>query len=77
VKVYSGTSDGSADDTPYRFYVALHATDISTIESLAEAIDARHGLPASYSRQVAQLAVQIAFGWPAFSATSGRSASPT
>lgn len=59
VKVYSGTSDGSADDTPYRFYVALHATDISTIESLAEAIDARHGLPASYSRQVAQLAVQI------------------
>jgi len=41
---------------PYKLYVLLHARDLPTIESLAEAIDAKLKFPAGHSRTVAKLA---------------------
>lgn len=59
VTTYTGSGASEKEDAPYQFSVALHATDISTLESLAEAIDAKHGHPRGFSRHVAELAVKL------------------
>lgn len=59
VTIYDGAEVEADGDAPYQFYVALHATDISTIESLAEAIDAKHNHPDGFSHTVAETAVRI------------------
>lgn len=76
VTCFSGAAT-EGEDAPYQFYVALHATELSTIECLAEAIDAKHGLPSGFSRSVADLAVRISedLGMPADDIKSVRVAS--
>lgn len=44
---------------PHKLYVLLHATDITTVEALAAAIDAKHGYPPGHSISIAQMASEI------------------
>ncbi|MDI6829445.1 MAG: diguanylate cyclase, partial [Armatimonadota bacterium] len=52
------TTDKSAD--PYRLYLLLHATDVSTIEAIAAAVDAKEQREPGTSRAVMQDAVALA-----------------
>lgn len=44
---------------PHKLYVLLHATDITTVEALAMAIDAKHAYPPGHSVAIAQLASEV------------------
>lgn len=44
---------------PHKLYVLLHATDITTVEALAAAIDAKHAYPAGHSAAIAQMATEV------------------
>lgn len=60
VTCYTGTTAQENEDAPYKFSLALHATELSTVEWLAEAVDAKHAHPRGFSRSVADLATRIA-----------------
>jgi len=59
VVVFNGECGEDPKPDPHKLYVLLHATDLSTVEALAAAIDAKHGHPQGHSVRVARLAAQV------------------
>lgn len=59
VVVFEGELGKDPRPDPQKLYVLLHATDVSTVEALAAAIDAKHGYPSGHSVAIARLASKI------------------
>jgi diguanylate cyclase (GGDEF)-like protein len=68
--------DNPAAD-PYKLYVLLRATDIGTVEALADAIDSKHHFPIGHGKTVANQAAKLAqaMGLPEEERDSARLAS--
>jgi diguanylate cyclase (GGDEF)-like protein len=59
VVIFDGESGGDPKPDPHKLYVLLHATDLTTVEALAAAIDAKHGHPSGHSVAIARLAAEL------------------
>ena len=59
VATFDGESGGDPKPDPHKLYVLLHATDLTTVEAIAAAIDAKHGYPSGHSVAVARLAGEV------------------
>jgi len=59
VATFDGESGEDPKPDPHKLYVLLHATDLTTIEAIAAAIDAKHGYPSRHSAAIAQLAAEV------------------
>ena len=59
VSTFRGECGGDPKPDPHKLYVLLHATDLTTVEAIAAAIDAKHGYPSGHSVAIAQLASKI------------------
>ncbi len=59
VSSFDGESGCDPKPDPHKLYVLLHATDVTTVEALASAVDAKHAYPAGHSVSVARMASEI------------------
>lgn len=59
VVAFDGECGESPKPDPHKLYVLLHATDITTVEALAAAIDAKHSYRAGHSVAIAQMASEV------------------
>jgi len=59
VVTFDGESGGDPKPDPHKLYVLLHATDLTTVEALGAAIDAKHGHPSGHSVAIARLAGEL------------------
>jgi HD-GYP domain-containing protein (c-di-GMP phosphodiesterase class II) len=59
VATFDGESGGDPKPDPHKLYVLLHATDITTVEAIAAAIDAKHSYPSGHSVAIARLAGEM------------------
>lgn len=59
VITFNGESGEDPKPDPHKLYVLLHATDLSTVEALAAAIDVKHNYPSGHSVDIARLACDI------------------
>jgi diguanylate cyclase (GGDEF)-like protein len=60
VVTFDGESGADPKPDPHKLYVLLHATDLTTVEALAAAIDAKHGYPSGHSVAIARMASEVA-----------------
>lgn len=59
VVVFDGECGEIVKPDPHKLYLLLHATDITTVEALAAAIDAKHAYPAGHSVAIAEMASEV------------------
>lgn len=59
VETFAEESGSDPQPDPHKLYVLLHATDSTTVEALAAAIDTKHGYPSGHSITVARLACEV------------------
>lgn len=59
VSTFRGECGGDPKPDPHKLYVLLHATDLTTVEAIAAAIDAKHGYPSGHSVAIARLASEL------------------
>lgn len=59
VVTFDGEAGCDPKPDPHKLYVLLHATDLTTVEAIAAAIDAKHGYPSGHSVAVARMASEI------------------
>lgn len=59
VVAFDGECGDNPKPDPHKLYVLLHATDITTVEALAAAIDAKHSYRPGHSVAIARMASEV------------------